>query len=54
MARTRSIVIVCLAAAVAVTTALLLLLRVSHGGWDGVSRFFRNQMDHPDWELLAQ
>ncbi len=54
VARTRSVVILSLAATLAVVTAILFALRVSSTGWGSLARLFHNDDDHPHWELLAQ
>ncbi|HYI14501.1 MAG TPA: hypothetical protein VEX37_03850 [Thermomicrobiales bacterium] len=54
MARTRSVVILSLAATLAVVTAILFAVRVSSSGWGSLARLFRDDDDHPHWELLAQ
>lgn len=54
VARTRSVVILSLAATLAVVTAILFAVRVSSSGWGSLARLFRDDDDHPHWELLAQ
>lgn len=54
MARTRSVIIISLAATLAVVTAILLAVRMSGSGWGALTRLFRDEDDHPHWELLAQ
>ena len=54
VARTRSIIIISLAATLAVVTAAVFAGRISSSGWGAISRFLRNEDDHPHWELLAQ
>ena len=54
VARTRSVIIISLAATLAVVTAILFAVRMSSSGWGSLARLFRNQDDHPHWELLAQ
>jgi hypothetical protein len=54
VARTRSVIIISLAATLAVVTAILFAIRMSGTGWGSLVRLFRNQNDHPHWELLAQ
>ncbi|MEX1157721.1 MAG: hypothetical protein WEC79_02190 [Thermomicrobiales bacterium] len=54
MARTRSIIIISLAAALAVVTAVVFAGRISSSGWGTISRLLRSEDDHPHWELLAQ
>ena len=54
MARSRSVVIISLAATLAVVTAVVFAVRMSSSGWGTLARLFRNEDDHPHWELLAQ
>jgi hypothetical protein len=54
VARTRSLIIISLAATLAVVTAILFAVRISSSGWGALARLFRNEKDHPHWELLAQ
>ncbi|HEX5165158.1 MAG TPA: hypothetical protein VFV93_07180 [Thermomicrobiales bacterium] len=54
MARTRSVVIISLAATLAVVTAILVAARMSSSSWGALMRLFRDDNDHPHWELLAQ
>ena len=54
VARTRSVVILSLAATLAVVTAILFAVRISGSGWGSLARLFRNEEKHPHWELLAQ
>lgn len=54
VARTRSVVILILAATLAVVTAILFMVRASSAGWGTLARLFRSEEDHPHWELLAQ
>lgn len=54
VARTRSLVIVVLAATLAVLTAVLFAVRMSSAGWGTLARLFRDEEEHPHWELLAQ
>ena len=54
VARTRAVVIIGLAATLAVITAVVFAARISSTGWGSLSRLFRNDVKHPDWELLAQ
>lgn len=54
VARSRSVVIISLAATLAVVTAVVFAVRVSSSGWGTLARLFRNEDDHPHWELLAQ
>ena len=54
VARTRSVIILVLAATLAVVTAILFAVRISSSGWGSLTRLFRDDDDHPHWELLAQ
>jgi hypothetical protein len=54
VARTRSVVILVLAATLAVVTTILFMVRASSAGWGSLTRVFRSEDDHPHWELLAQ
>lgn len=54
VARTRSVIILILAATLAVVTAVLFVVRASSAGWGSLARIFRSEDAHPDWELLAQ
>lgn len=54
VARTRSVIILVLAATLAVVTAILFMVRASSTGWGTLARLFRSKDEHPHWELLAQ
>ena len=54
VARTRSVVIISLAATLAVITAILVAVRMTSSGWGSLARLFRDDDDHPHWELFAQ
>ena len=54
VARTRSVVIISLAATLAVVTAIVFAVRMSSSGWGTLTRLLRGEDDHPHWELLAQ
>lgn len=54
VARTRSVIIISLAATLAVATAILFAVRLGSSGWGAIVRLFRDDNEHPDWELLAQ
>jgi hypothetical protein len=54
VARTRSVIFISLAATLAVVTAILFAVRLSSSGWGALMRLFRDDNDHPHWELLAQ
>jgi hypothetical protein len=48
------VIIISLAAALAVATAILFAVRLGSSGWGASVRLFRDDNEHPDWELLAQ
>ena len=46
--------IISLAATLAVITAIVFAARLGGSGWGALVRLFRDDNEHPHWELLAQ
>ena len=54
MDRTGPVLIISLAAAITIVTAVLFTLRFGETCWGAIVRAFRHEEDHPHWEWLAQ